>query len=152
MKTPIIIAVVSVSFMFIVKVIAAATTFMAGQATIIKTLLPVIISLLILIGIVKGYRLAWQWGRIIGLIWAIIMAIIAYSVFAEIPENPEMLFFAILITFQEILLLSMFFALGTNAAKEHFHIICPDCGKSKVKGGNFLFTKVICRECNATWS
>ena len=84
MKTPIIIAVVSVSFMFIVKVIAAATTFMAGQATIIKTLLPVIISLLILIGIVKGYRLAWQWGRIIGLIWAIIMAIIAYSVFAVI--------------------------------------------------------------------
>jgi len=88
----------------------------------------------------------------LGLLGAIILTIAAVSTSACIPEEPAMLIIAILIALQGIPLFPMFFALGTVGAKEHFRVICPNCGKSNVKGGNFLFTKVVCRKCNAQWS
>jgi len=125
---------------------------LSGQVSLLSIPIPIIVAVLILIGIIKGQRLAWQWGRLLGLLGAVILTFTAVSAFARIPDQPAMLIVAILIALQGIPLFPMFFALGTVGAKEHFRVICPACGKSKVKGGNFLYTKVICRECNTQWS
>lgn len=152
MKKPIIVAVVSVWTMVIARTIMAGLALLSGRVSLLAILLPIAVALLILIGIIKGQRLAWQWGRLIGLFGAIILTLSAYGAFVRIPDQPEMLIVAILMALQGIPLFPMFFALGTAGAKQHFGVICPGCNESKVKGGDFLFTKVICRKCNKEWS
>ena len=88
----------------------------------------------------------------LGLLGAIILTIPAIGAFHSTLENPEMLIAATIISLHSISLFLLFFVLGTAGAKDHFRVICPDCGNSKVKGSDFLFNKVICRKCNAKWS
>jgi hypothetical protein len=152
MKKPIIIAVVSVCTMVTARIVMGGLALLHGRVSLLAILLPIVVALLILIGIIKGHRLAWQWGRLVGLLGAIILTLSAYGAFVRIPVRPEMLIVAILMALQGIPLFPLFFALGTVAAKEHFRVICPSCGGSKVKGSDFLFTKVTCRNCNAQWS
>jgi hypothetical protein len=138
--------------MVVARIIMGGLALLSGRVSPLSVLLPVAVALLILIGIIKGQRLAWQWGRLLGLIGAVLLTLMAIGAVIRIPEQPAMLIVAVLIGLQGVALFPMFFALGTTGAKEHFRVICPACGKSKVKGGNFLFTKVICRECNQEWS
>lgn len=152
MKKPVIVAVVSVSIMVFARIIMGGLALLSDRVSPLSILLPVAVALLILIGIIKGQRLAWQWGRLLGLLGAVVLTLSAIGAAIRIPEQPAMLIVAVLIALQGVPLFPMFFALGTTGAKEHFRVICPACGKSRVKGGNFLFTKVICRECNHEWS
>ena len=48
-------------------------------------------------------------------------------------------------------MLPMFFALGTDEARQYFRLVCPQCGRSRSRGGNFLHTQAICRNCKAAW-
>jgi hypothetical protein len=152
MNKPIIVAIASVSIMIVARIIMGGLALLSGRVLPLLVLLPVAVALLILIGIIKGQRLAWQWGRLLGLLGAVVLTFSAIRVAIRIPDQPLMLIPAVLIALQGVPLFPMFFALGTTGAKEHFRVICPACGKSRVKGGNFLFTKVICRECNHEWS
>ena len=156
MKKPIVIAVVSVSIMVAFRIIMGGLALLSGELSLVDILvhimLPIVAAVLILVGIIKGHRLAWQWGRLLGLAAAIILTVAAVVTFAYSAEQPGMMIVAALVALQGIPLFPMFFALGTKAAKEHFRLICPSCGNSKVKGGNFLFTRAICRKCHATWS
>jgi hypothetical protein len=45
----------------------------------------------------------------------------------------------------------MFFALGTHEARQYFRLVCPQCGHRRPRGGNFLYTRAICRNCNVAW-
>jgi hypothetical protein len=156
MKKPIVIAVVSVSIMVASRIIMGGLALLSGQLSpvdvLVDIMLPVLLAVLILVGIIKGHHLAWQWGRLLGLAAAILLTVIAVVTFAHSGEQPEMMIVAVFVAVQGIPLFPMFFALGTNGAREHFRLICPSCGSSRVKGANFLFTKAICRRCNATWS
>jgi hypothetical protein len=152
MKKPIIVAAISVSIMVVSRIIMGGLALLFGRVSPLSVLLPVAVALLILIGIIKGQRLAWQWGRLLGLLGAVVLTLTAIMAALRIPDQPLMLINAVLIGLQGVPLFPMFFALGTMGAKEHFGVICPACGKSRVKGGNFLFTKVICRQCNHEWS
>ena len=152
MNKPIIIAVLSVSMMVAARLIMGGLALLSGQVSPLSILVPIVVALLILIGIIKGQRLAWQWGRLLGLLGAITLTLAAIGMFMQVSEEPALIIVAILIALQGIPLFPMFFALGTAGAKQHFRVICPDCGKSKVKGSNFFFTKVICRNCNTEWS
>ena len=152
MKKPVTVAVASVSIMVIARIITGVLALLSGQVSPLPILLPVVVALLILIGIIKRQRLAWQWGRLLGLFGAVVFTLAAIGTATHVPEVPALLIVAVLVALQGVPLFPMFFALGTTGAKEHFRVICPACSKSKVKGGNFLFTKVICRECNQEWS
>lgn len=152
MKKPIIIAVVSVGIMVTARIIMGGLALLSGQVSLPGISFPVLFAVLILVGIIKRQRLAWQWGRMLGLLGAVTLTFAAVSAFVNYAEQPGVLIFAILLALQGIPLFPMFFALGTRQAKEHFRIICPECGNSKVIGGNFFYTKVICRKCKASWS
>jgi hypothetical protein len=105
----------------------------------------------VLVGIVAGYRLAWQWGRLLGLVGGIVLTLAAIRVFSQAGGWAGPLIVATLIALQGVPLLPMFFAFGTRQARQHLRLICPQCGCRKSKGGNFLSTKAICKECRATW-
>jgi hypothetical protein len=152
MNASILVAVVSVGIMVVVRLLVGGLALVGGGASIPATLIPVILALLILVGIVTRHRLAWQWGRLLGLMGAILITLTAVGVFYRAGGRTEPLIVGTLVALQGLPLYFLFFALGTRGAREYFRLICPQCGVSKPKGGNFLFTKVICKKCKATWA
>jgi len=152
MNKSITVAVASVNIMVASRIIMGIPTLLSGQVSWIRVLFPIVVAILILVGIVRGQRLAWQWGRMLGLAGAIILTITAVTAFAASAKQPGMIIVAFLIALQGIPLFPMFFALGTEGARGHFRVICPACGNRNVKGTNFLFTKVLCKNCGTTWS
>jgi hypothetical protein len=151
MKVSILVAAVSVGVMVFARVFMGVLAMLSGTLSMVSVLIPVAVALLILIGIVRGQRLAWQWGRLLGLLGGLILTFAALGAFARASEQPGFLIVGVLLALQGVPLFPMFFALGTQGAREHFRLICPQCGSAKPKGGNFLYTKAICRKCSASW-
>lgn len=122
-----------------------------GGVSILGVVAPVGIAVLILIGILAGQRLAWQWGRLLDLFGGLVLTSAAVGTFANAQGRPEVLIVGALLLLQGAPLFPMFFALGTRGAREHFRLICPQCGHGRPRGGNFLFTEAVCRKCAARW-
>lgn len=151
MNAPILIAAVSVGVMVLARVLMGALVLIGGGASIPAVLIPIVVALLILVGIATGHRLAWQWGRLLGLVGGTVLTLTAIGVFSKAGGRTGPLIVGTLVALQGVPLFPMFFALGTRQARQHFRLVCPQCGVSKPKGGNFLFTKAICKKCQATW-
>jgi hypothetical protein len=151
-KIPIIVAIVCLGIVLIARGIMYGLAFISGNVSFVSLAITMLLTLLVFIGLIKGHRLAWQWGRILGIFAAVILCLAAVGTALRFSDQPGMLLVVTLIALQGIPLFIMFFALGTKGAREYFRVICPECGEHKVKAGNFLFTKVICRKCNKEWS
>jgi len=151
MSLSILAAAISVGIMVFARLFMGVLALTTGGASIPAVLFPVAIALLILLGIIMGQRLAWQWGRLLGLVGGVILSLAAFGALARSSEQPKLLIVGVLLALQGVPLFPMFFALGTQGAREHFRLICPQCGSAKPKGGNFLFTKAVCRKCKASW-
>jgi hypothetical protein len=106
---------------------------------------------IILAGVILGSRLAWQWGRFLGLVWGAIIILVLINVLQDMVKELKALVEAWPVVLQAIALVFFLLALSTRGAKEHFGLVCPECGSDKAKPGNFVFTKVICLECKAVW-
>ena len=151
MNLSILVAAISVGIMVFARLFMGVLAF-AGGASLVVVLLPIAVAVLILVGIAKGQRLAWQWGRLLGLVGAIVLTLAALGALQRAGERPGYLVVGILLMLQGVPLFPMFFALGTRGAREHFRLICPQCGSAGAKAGNFLFTRAICRHCAASWT
>jgi hypothetical protein len=151
MKISILIAATAIGLMVFARIFMGVLALVAGQASIVAVVLPVAVALLIMYGIVMGKRLAWQWGRLLGLLGGIILTLAAVGAFANAEGDPTTMIAGGLLALQGIPLFPMFFALGTKGAREHFRLTCPQCGAGKPKGGNFLFTEALCRKCGTRW-
>ena len=151
MKTSVIVALVSLGIIAAARVLMLLNTLLATGMISIQFFIPTILVVLGFIGIIKGYRIAWQWGRMLGLLGAILFSFIAIVSIFQIGERPYMLLTSIVSAIQAALLFVMYFALGTTDSREHFNVLCSECGKSKVKAGDFLFSKVICHKCSKEW-
>ena len=152
MKNSIIVALISLGIIAAARVLMVVYTLLLTGMISIQFFVPTILVVLAFIGIVKGHRIAWQWGRMLGLFGAILFLISALALFPRIGEKPIILFACTVSIIQAILLFVMYFSLGTIGSREHFNVICSECGKTKVKAGDFLFTKVKCPKCNKEWS
>ena len=151
MNLSILVAAISVGIMVFARLFMGVLAF-AGGASLVAVLLPIAVAVLILVGIAKGQRLAWQWGRLLGLVGAIVLTLAALGTLQRAGERPGYLVAGILLMLQGVPLFPMFFALGTRGAREYFRLICPQCGSHGAKAGNFLFTRAICRHCAASWT
>ncbi len=149
MSKSVVIAIAVVSIIFLERIVLGVAAITAGTGSLLGLALTGGISALILVGIIKGHKLAWQWGRILGLVGAIIMSLITVMIFAN--PNPENSLFGVISGSQAILLFILFFAIGTTDARIHFRLICPKCGSMKTKAANFFFTKARCKTCNIEW-
>jgi hypothetical protein len=151
MRVSILIAATAIGLMVFARIFMGVLTLLAGQVSIPGVVIPVAVALLILYGIVMGQRLAWQWGRLLGLLGGIILTLAAVGAFTNAEGDPTIMVAGALLALQGIPLFPMFFALGTQGAREHFRLTCPQCGAGKPKGGNFLFTEALCRKCGTRW-
>lgn len=153
MPVSILVAATAVGIMVFARLFMGVLILLAGGwASIGNVVVPIAVALLILYGIIAGQRLAWQWGRLLGLLGGILLTVAAVGVLSKSTEGPRYLIVGMLLLLQGVVLFPMFFALGTQGARTHFRLTCPQCGHAKPKGGDFLFTKAICRKCNASWT
>lgn len=113
------------------------------------------VTLLILWGIVVGNRLAWQWGRLIAPLGAFLLGL-SIVVGVRVAQNARDLweFSPYLVTglLSIVLLLVIFFALGTVSARRHFRLVCPRCGSSRSRAVDFSFSLASCQRCRYRWS
>ena len=151
MKTSVIVALVSLGIIAAARVLMLLNTLLATGMISIQFFIPTILVVLGFIGIIKGYRLAWQWGRLLGILGAVLFTVFAFIYITEIGQRSYMMFAGIVSIVQAVLLFVMYFALGTTDSREYFKVVCPECGERKVKAGDFLFSKVICRKCSKEW-
>ncbi len=114
MNASIIIAEVSVGIMVFARLFMGVLVFLSGSVSVLAVVLPVAVAVLILIGILMGQRLAWQWGRLLGLFGAISLTLGAYGAFVRAGRQPEYTVLAVLLALQGLPLFPMFFALGTR--------------------------------------
>jgi hypothetical protein len=130
------------------------------------------------LGMMKGKRLAWHWGRYLALFGAVVRTIasLAFVILAHtddaegialLPSGPigwlvvktygdhilelfAIVFFTLDIG-TTIAGYVLFVALGNKRALAHFDLICPECNTRTTKGTDFFFTKARCRACQHTW-
>jgi len=86
MNASILIAAVAVGVMVFARVFMGVLALLAGQTALGALVIPVAVALLILYGIVVGQRLAWQWGRLLGLLGGIILTFAAVGAFTNAPQ------------------------------------------------------------------
>lgn len=151
MPTSIIIAVISLSILMALRLIFSFLSVISGTASILYIISPIVISALILVGIIKGHKLAWQWGRILGIIGAVLLTWVTILVFASEDPLSRKVFEGTILLIEAISLYVVFFAIGTKEAKKYFRLICPQCGAGTSTAGDFLFTKAVCKKCNHKW-
>jgi len=151
MNKYVVVAVISLGITIFSRIITGVLALLYGTASVLSVVISLVVAAVIFVGFIERFRLAWQWGRIIGLFAGIILTFIAVVTFMGARDEPGLWLPSVLVATQGVPLFLMFFALGTNGARAHFRLVCPECGSSEVKGGNFLFTKAQCKQCNLIW-
>jgi predicted Zn finger-like uncharacterized protein len=120
-----------------------------GQAAV-----RVILSALVLWGLIAGHRLAWQWGRVLGLLGALLMLLVGIVSFAGGPVQGGMLAKLVMsgaALFISACLFTIVFSLGTQSAKKYFRLRCPECGRYTSSAADFFFNEAKCKNCGEIW-
>ena len=105
------------------------------------------VSALILLGLIRGHALAWQWGRVIPVFIAVVVT--AGLVVEEGGRSPFLLGVAAI---PIALFLSLPILLSYRSSRVWFGLKCPQCSEVRARGASFLFNKRRCRACDHIWS
>jgi hypothetical protein len=110
---------------------------------------------LVLWGLLVGHRLAWQWGRLLGSIAAVIYVLATIAVLAGSLEGlntpAAKAFLGAFGLFVSACLFTIVFSLGTTPAREYFDLRCPKCGKFTSSAADFFFNWAKCKKCGKRW-
>ena len=112
-----------------------------------------VVSILILVGFIKGHKLAWQWGRVLGLLGACLYSAVFIAIILNSDglHSENYIFVGSILLFVIIPLFTIFISLGTLSARKHFQLLCPECDIPTSKAADFLFNKAKCKKCGNVW-
>lgn len=170
MPTSVIVAISATTIAVLMSGVGAVLNWTSGQNATFS-LIGFLVGLLIIYGLAKGHRLAYQWSRILGLISAVVYTIgviLGAIGVVALLNNPEllaaegmppnanvtpsaMMLGLAMLNVIVIALWTLFFSLGTASARRYFRLVCPRCGNKKVRAADFLFNKAKCKKCSAMW-
>jgi len=109
-------------------------------------LLAVALQALILFGLVRRDRLAWQWGRIVPLLFAAFTLVMVLTARGPAPAA----FVAVpLLLFVPALAITV--SLGRPSARAWFRLVCPACGGDGTRPRDVLFRRARCLRCGNVW-
>ncbi len=101
-------------------------------------------------GILKGSRLAWMWGRALGLFLALVpLAALGLAVWRGLPVRWWEA--AVVLLGLSAPLLASSIALGRPSALRFFDLVCPACGAVAKRGKDFFFRQAACGKCGHVW-
>jgi peptidoglycan/LPS O-acetylase OafA/YrhL len=104
---------------------------------------------LLLVGLVRGRRLAWLWGRYLALVLGVVLLA---SLAAGYARHELALEVGLLALFgMAVPLFVAGLALGRPSAHAWFDLVCPSCAVPTSHGADFLFRKARCRRCGTEW-
>lgn len=155
MPPSVVAAVVALLVLFGVQALAAIAALtsdrISQEAMLPRAAVQVGAGALILWGTLVGHRLAWQWGRILAIIAAVILTIGLFGLLAHFGEQEAAALLAILFVLQVLPLYVVFFAFGRPSARVFFRLVCPECHRPSSKANDFLFNQARCKYCNNVW-
>lgn len=152
MPTPISLALCSLFLFMIMDLIIGLAAVQQGELSLYRVSAEIVVALLIMMGTVKSNRLAWQAGRLLGMIGAVFFGFLTVRllIFPQfnlgLGDRPvELTALAV----QTVCLAAIPVAFATHAARSHFELVCPMCGESSATTGDLFFSSVHCKSCNA---
>jgi hypothetical protein len=109
-----------------------------------------VIALIILVYVLLGNRLAWQWGRYAAFGTMVLIPLVTLmnishkgTIFAELTAQ-------VIVMVLPALLIAL--ALGRPSARAFFQLVCPACQSRSVKSADFFFRRVKCKKCGNAWT
>jgi hypothetical protein len=146
----VLIVVVFLIFRLLDLVLTLKTAIEPSTLEIGASALGLAVGILILSGLVKGHRLAWQWGRVMGIIGGISIAVRAYAE-TQGPYAQFSIASLVIDGIQIVALLTLSILLSKPEARTHFRLTCPKCGSDKPKPDDFFFNTARCTACRHLW-
>ena len=107
------------------------------------------IEALIIVGLVRGHALAWQWGIIVptlAVLGGLALLGPALSMFDGNPVAAALIFLLIAIN------VAIPIVLSTKSARIFYGLKCPKCGEVRGRAASFLFAKRKCAACKFVWT
>jgi hypothetical protein len=104
---------------------------------------------LLLTGLLRGWRLAWLWGRFLGLFLALLVALPAWSAWRGGGVPAALLAVPLLGLAAPLLVMSL--ALLRPSTPAWFGLVCPACGGVGATPADLRFHLARCRRCRAVW-
>lgn len=147
----VVVAVVAILVLFGLQGLFAALAVALERVSLLRALLQIGLGVLILVGTIAGHRLAWQWGRILAILGAVLLTLVALVFFAAIRDGEVAAWLGALMVVQVIPLYTVFFAFGRPSARVFFRLVCPKCGVMTNKAADFFFNRARCRRCGNVW-
>lgn len=136
--------------------LAASRLFPEQLGRVLGQLIAVaVIGGLVLWGLFAGHRLAWQWGRLLGMLGAVLYLIAALAVLAaggaQAGPPGARIFVGLFALIVSACLFTITFSLATKPAKAYFGLRCPACRRYTSSAADFWFNQAKCKSCGAIW-
>ena len=111
-----------------------------------------LIAALILVGLVRGHALAWQWGMIMPILSALFIGMSLFLLLTRHGLNFTSSLVALLLVALLLGHLAVPVLLSLRSSRVFFGLQCPSCGQVKGRAANFLFSRRRCRACHTVWT
>jgi hypothetical protein len=155
MPASIIVTLTALSLIIALNFVLGMLALAHNPAEIVRVATAMVLGALLLLGMVLGHRLAWQWGRILGLLAAMFLTLGTVGFLLSFDGVPGPRWAkrlqAIILLIQTASLYIIFFALGRHSARHHFRLQCPMCHRFTNSAGDFFFTRAKCKYCDTIW-
>lgn len=160
MPASVIVAIVATVVVFGAQILLGLIAALLGNTqSVLTPIYTAAIAAPIVYGIVRGDRLAWQWGRLLAVLGASVAIMLsatyliatANGTITPVAASAAPAMAGFLFCFTALPMLTIHCALGTPDSRAHFGLVCPSCGGMKVGAADFLFGRCRCRNCRHLW-
>jgi hypothetical protein len=143
------IAIAGLAVVIVLQVALALLFAHGGQVGWAMYAFAALLWALLLMGLCRGSRLAWLWGRYITVILGAVVSAAVVLGFIRHEVGPTVL--ALSLLGLALPLFAAGFALGRPSAYAFYALVCPTCGARTGLGADFLFRQARCRICKTVW-
>ena len=134
-------------FVCLLGSLEAVSVFVTGQIPYIRFT----ISVLLVIGFLRGHALAWQWGIVIPIL-ASLLLLVSLPMVMEAGMRGSGPFILIGIGVGIALYLPIPVLLWLRRSRQYFGLECPKCHEVSTRARSFFFTKRRCNVCKFEWT
>jgi hypothetical protein len=104
---------------------------------------------IVLLGLIRKNRIAWQYGRLICFVTAVLVPFLTSR---HLEGNAGIIGLVLLVLLVSIPAFAIAISLGRPSARTYFGLACPQCGSVKTKAGDLFFKKIKCKVCGHLWT
>jgi hypothetical protein len=106
------------------------------------------ISVLLILGFLRGHALAWQWGIVIPILVTVLLLVSLGAVYSRLISLQAILLGATAIAFYLPIPVLLWF----RRSRQYFGLECPKCHQVSTRARSFFFTKRQCNVCKFEWT